>query len=188
LALEEVEMKWAIRIGGGLLAALLLAAVVLAAMGQRSNAGRLQASVDVNASREQVWPWITEPEKLKQWVSWMVEVRGGATTGVGSKSVWVMRDENNGGQIMEIHSICSEYTPPSQLRVTVGVEQAFGGDQIYRLQDLGSGRTRLEAVGRYRFDMWFAKLLEPLITPAAEKKLVGDMTRLKSLVEDGASR
>ena len=32
-----------------------------------------------------------------------------------------------------------------------------------------------------------AALMEPLITPAAEKKLVGDVAQLKSLIEKGAS-
>jgi hypothetical protein len=59
----------------------------------------------------------------------------------------------------------------------------FDGQQTYSVEDLGGGRARLDIDGRYNYSQWFAALLEPLITPAAEKKLVRDMARLKALVE-----
>jgi carbon monoxide dehydrogenase subunit G len=64
---------------------------------------------------------------------------------------------------------------------------AFEGTEIYRLTDLGNGRTHLEVISRYHYTMWVAQLFEPLITPAAQKKMDGDVARLKSLVETAAS-
>ena len=171
-------MKWVLRILGGLAGVLLLGVVVLFAMGQRSTANRMQASIEVNAPPARVWTWINDGDKLKQWVSWMVEVRDD-----GPRRTLVMRDENNGGQLMEIHCAVAESTPPTRLRVAMSTPGMFDGDHLYELADLGGGRTRLQITGTYRFSMWLAKLMEPVITPSAERKLVGDMARLKSLVE-----
>jgi hypothetical protein len=35
--------------------------------------------------------------------------------------------------------------------------------------------------------MWIAQLLEPLITPSAQKKMQSDLERLKSLAEGGTT-
>ena len=79
-------------------------------------------------------------------------------------------DENNGRALMEIQSTCSEYAPPSLLTVQLSVSGMFEGRQSYRLTDLGNSRTRMEVDTTYTFGQWFAALMEPLITPAAEKK------------------
>ncbi len=182
-------MKWTLRIAGGLLALLVLAVAVLFALGHRPNAGRVHASAEFNASPEEIWPWLSEGDKAKQWVSWLVEVRSGASTrsAVGSKEVWVMRDENNGGQLVEIEGTCTEYERPSRLGVRLSSSGMFDGQQNYRLTNLGNGRTRLDIEGQYHFSQWFAALMAPLIIPAAEKKLAGDVARLKSLIERGAN-
>jgi len=180
-------MKWVIRIVGGFLAVILLAVAVLAIVGHRAGAGRIHASAELNGSPDQVWPWLNEGERLKQWVSWLVEVRGWGQGGVGAKRIWVMKDENNGGALMEIEGMCSEYAPPSRLTVQLKSSDAFDGQQAYRLTDLGGGRTRLEVDSSFHFTSPFAQLMEPLITPAAEKKMVSDMARLKSLVEGKAT-
>lgn len=177
-------MKWVWRIGGGFLALLLLCAVAIFAMGRRSEAGHLHASIEINGSPEQVWPWINESDKLTQWVSWLVEVRGpdGKTAGVGAKRVLVMKDENNGGMLMEIQGATTEYAPPRRLTLQLSTPGAFDGLESYELSDLGNGRTRVDIDGRYRYTQWFASFMEPLITPAAKKKLDGDLARLKSLI------
>ena len=41
----------------------------------------------------------------------------------------------------------------------------------------------MESTGEYRYTMWMAKLMEPLITPSAQKKEDADLARLKTLVE-----
>lgn len=171
-------MKWVIRIVGGLAAVLLLGVVVLFAMSHRANAGRLNASVELNAPADRVWTWVTEPAKLTQWVSWLVEVRGER-----AQCVWVMRDENNGGQLMEIHSTVVEDAPPRRFRVSLSAKEGFDGEATYELTDLGAGRTRLDIRSAYSFTIWFAKLMEPVIMPSAKKKMDGDLARLKSLVE-----
>jgi len=182
-------MKWVLRISGIFFVLLIIAVAVLFALGHRANAGQIHVSAELNASPEQLWPWLNASDKVKQWVSWLAEVRQDRpTTGVGTKQIWVMHDANNGGKPMEIEGTYTEYLPPTRLTVQVSSAGSFDGQQTYRIQNLGGGRTRLDIDGRYHYSQWFAELLEPLITPAAEKKLVEDVARLKSLVESSRAK
>ena len=86
--------RWAIRVLIGLAAAIALAVAVLAAMGLRQEAGVPRASIDIKASREQLWPWIEEAERFKQWVSLVtsVEVLNPDVKGVGRRTVVLMNE------------------------------------------------------------------------------------------------
>jgi hypothetical protein len=174
-------MKWTLRIAGGFLALFVLAVAVLFALGHRANAGRVHVSADFNASAEQIWPWLSEGDKAKQWVSWLVEVRPVTSTksGVGAKEVWVMRDENNGGQLMEIEGTCTEYERPTRLGVQLSSSGMFDGQQTYRLVNLGNGRTRLDIDGQFHFSQWFAALMEPVVTPAPQIRRASCRERVK---------
>ncbi|SPE26820.1 conserved exported hypothetical protein [Candidatus Sulfopaludibacter sp. SbA3] len=176
-------LKW---IGIVLASLIVLPMITLLIMGQRANAGKTHASVEIAGSPEQVWAWIDDSNRLKQWVSWLVEVREPQPPqhAVGSPRTWVMKDENNGGMLLTLEGKLKEYAPPSRLTITLGSPQyQFDGDETYRLTDLGNGRTRVDVDAKYHYAQWLANLMEPLVTPAAEKKTVGDLARLKSLVE-----
>jgi hypothetical protein len=99
----------------------------------------------------------------------------------------MMKDENNGGQLMEIAGTFSQYEPPSKMTVQLSAPGGFDGTQAYRLTDLGNGRTRLEIDLDFHFTSALARLMEPLITPQAEKKMVSDLDHLKSLVGQKAA-
>jgi uncharacterized protein YndB with AHSA1/START domain len=183
-------MKWILWIGGGLIGVIALGCIVLLILGHRANAGRGVASIDINTSPTQVWQWLEEPGKLKQWISWVVEVRtpnGSIASGVGAERILVMKDENNGGALMDIEGVYTRYQPPTEMDLAMSTPGAFEGAESYRLTDIGNGRTHFEVDGRFHYTMWMAQLFEPLITPAAQKKMDGDLIRLKSLVESGAS-
>jgi hypothetical protein len=59
----------------------------------------------------------------------------------------------------------------------------FTGSQTYQLTDLGGARTRVEIASRIRYTSWFARLLEPVLTPSATCKLAQDLATLKTEVE-----
>jgi uncharacterized protein YndB with AHSA1/START domain len=187
---EEIAMKWVKRIAIVIAVLLIVPAVTLLILGHRANAGLAQTTVEINASPDQVWTWLDDGDKLKQWVSWMVDVKypdPQKTHGLGAKRVWTMKDENNGGALMRIAATFTEYAPPSLMTVQIGdTEGLFTGEASYHLVDLGSGRTRVEVRERAHYSEWFANLMEPLITPQAEKKMAMDAARLKQLVETKA--
>ncbi|HEY6390756.1 MAG TPA: SRPBCC family protein [Bryobacteraceae bacterium] len=181
-------MKWLKWIGIVLAALLIPPIVTLFILSLRKDAGHLHGSIEIAASPQQLFPWLVEGAKLKQWVGWLVEVRVSdpANRGVGTSCVWVMKDANNGGRPMEIVAKTREYAPPSHLVLQISSEGQFTGDNVYELVDLGNGRTRLEVDSRFHFSNWFVSLMEPVVTPAARKKMIADEVRLKALVESKA--
>src|SRR5215470_5332628 len=96
-------MKWAIRIGGTILALLVLSFVSLWIASNRRDAGRMRASVEIERAPEEIWPWITEPEQLTQWVGYLSQVLPDTTTpaeGIGHRETWVMDDPRMKGKMM----------------------------------------------------------------------------------------
>lgn len=169
---------WLTRGSFALLGLLAVAVAVLMAMGKRSGAGEMNGSIEIARPVPVVKAWLTEPDRLKQWVSWLVEVRKVSPT----REVWVMEDRNNGNQKMEMFVDALEDTP-TLLRANVWAAGSFHGVSQWRLVDLGNNRTRLEQTASFVYDEWFARLLEPLITPAAQKKSDEDLARLKQQIE-----
>ncbi len=163
---------------------LVVAVIALFIIGRRADAGVIRASAQIRRPPDAVWPWLCEPDKLKTWVGWLVEVREAEphTVGIGNRRVWVMEDRNNGNQKMEVAGVVEQWDPPRHLTVGLNAPGSFSGRQMYSLTDLG-GVTRFELEGRYIFNHWFAKLLEPLITANAQSKLEKDVAELKRMVE-----
>lgn len=168
--------KWVVSIVGGFL---VLTIAGLLAFGLRPSARRVQGSVEINRPIAEIWPWMTEGEKLKQWISWLLEVRQHSAT----RATWVMEDRNNNNQRMEIEGEITELHPPSYSKARLSATGAFTGTSEYRLTDLGGNRTKVEQAGEYYFEHWLAKLMEPLITPQANRKLEADLATLKQKVE-----
>lgn len=170
------------RICRALIAFLFVAILALFAAGYRKNAGAVQVTAEIGTPPERLWPWLDEGERAKQWVSGLTEVRRASSppsNPVGTTEVWVMRD---GGSFMEVTGTCTEYIKPSRLSVHLSAPGAFDGDQTYRLTDLGGGKTRLEMTGRFHYAGLLGRLMEPFITPSAQKQMEADVTRLKTLI------
>jgi len=177
-------MKWWQKLSLALVALVVLAVVALLAMGQRTGAGVVAASVSIRRPAAQVFPWLVDAEKNKQWVSWLREIRviSPGVNGVGAKEVWVMADQNNGGAPMEIASESTVYEPPRRLGARLHAADLFDGEVSYELVET-NGDTEVRSHGRYHYHHWFARLLEPVITPEARKKFVADLATLKEKVE-----
>ena len=178
-------MKWAVRIGGTIVALLAVAFVALWIASNRRDAGRMRASVEIERAPEEIWPWITEPEQLTQWVGWLAEVKPDTTTpaeGIGHRETWVMDDPRRRSKML-VPGTVTLWEPPDQVGVHVEVPGEFDGDVLYTLTDLGNGRTRVEQDGRFSYDSKLVSLMEPLLTPDAMRKMFDDMKRLKHKVE-----
>jgi len=163
-------------------AIVVLSSMTLFALSRRADAGRNVAAVEVNRPAEHVFRYLTEPEKVKAWVSWLVEIRS-TGQGLGAKDTWIMEDPNANGERVSMDAPVVEWDSPRAITVDITSPMGFTGKQTYRLVPLGDGRTRLEADGRFEYGPWYWQLLEPLVTPEAQKKLEGDLARLKQLAE-----
>lgn len=178
-------MKWAIRIVGTIAALLVVGVLGLWIASNRRDAGRLRASVEIERSPEEIWPWITEPEQLTQWVGWLAEVKPDSTSpaeGIGHRETWLVDDPRAKTQRLEPGTV-TLWEPPDQVGIHLEVPGEFEGDVLYTLTDLGNGTTRVEQDGRFTYASKLAALLEPLRTPDAMRKMFDDMKRLKEKVE-----
>ena len=179
-------MKWLLYGIAALLTVVVVAVVVLLAIG--SSESRLSASVEVARPADVVFEWISEPQHVKQWLGWLVEIRAVTPQQgqVGARQVWVMEDRNNNNQLMEIQTEYVEYRSPDVLTARLAAAAGFTGTVEYRLHAMGSDRTRLDYVASYHFEHPLARLLEPLITRSAQQKLEDDLARLKQRAESSA--
>src|SRR5262245_57535633 len=178
-------MKLLLRIVGAIAALFVVCLLGLWLASNRRDAGRMRASIEIERAPEEIWPWLNEPEQLTQWVGWLAEVRPDSTTpaeGIGHRATWVMDDPRAKARVL-VPGTVTVWDPPDQVGVHVEVPGQFDGDVLYKLTDLGNGRTKVEQDGRFSYDSKLASLLEPLITPDAMRKMFDDMKRLKSRVE-----
>ncbi len=168
----------------GLLLLVVLAVLVLFLVGRRPSAGRIAHAVDLPAPPEAVWPWLTEPERLKQWVGWLVAVEPlspGDANGLGARERLVMDDPNMKQQVT-MEATTTEIERPRRLAVEISAPMGFDGTVTYSLVETPPGTTRLTYDRRFRYHHWLVALMEPLVTPQAKKKLVDDLERLRGLV------
>ena len=178
-------MKWLLRTLLVLGVVLVVTVMGLWLGSNRSDAGRMRASIDVARPADVVWPWMYEPARLTQWVGWLEAVEPDSTTpaeGIGHRETWVMNDPRL-KEKMRVPGTITLWEPPHQMGVHVELPGLFAGDVLYKLTDLGNGRTRVEQDGRFRYESQLAKLLEPMTTPDAMRKLVADLNRLRQSIE-----
>lgn len=178
-------MKWlryALSAIGGLL---VLAVIVLLVMGGGRGESRHEASVEIAKPAPAVFTWITRPEKVKSWVSWLVDIRELTPdrNGVGARQVWTMEDRNNGNQRMDIESEIMRFEQDRVLETRVAAREGFTGAISYELQPVDPAHTRLVYTASFKYEHWLAKLLSPLISRSAQQKLQEDLARLKQHAE-----
>jgi len=173
-------MDWAKR-------AVLFFAVIVVLIGcglgiasMRPGAGRNEIVVEIKSPASSVFPWLIEPDKLKQWIGGMNErtqlTPGPAGVGTKSREVVVLGSSTT---VMNVEITALE---PNKLLAAHIDADGFGNDVRYVLSEQ-NGKTRLEYSAVTHYKTWFAQLMEPVITPAAQKKLEEDTARLKAMVQ-----
>lgn len=178
-------MKWIVRILGALVVLLVVCVLGLWIASNRRDAGRMRGNIEIERSPEDVWVWMTQGDKLTQWVGWLSEVQPDSTTpaeGIGHRETWIMDDPRMKDKL-RVPGTITLWEPPNQMGVHIEVPNMFEGDVLYTLTELPNGHTKVEQDGRFKYLERFAALMEPLVTPEAMHKLVADMQRLKSKVE-----
>jgi uncharacterized membrane protein len=180
-------MKWLLYLVAGVLGLLVISVIALLALSRGES--RLSAAVDIATPAPVVFAHVREPEHVKSWLSWLVEIRQltPGVHGVGAREIWVMEDRNNGNQRMEIHAEVVGYEENRRLASKVTAAEGFEGLVEFALEPVGEARTRLRYDAAYTFHHWLARLMEPLITRSAQQKLEEDLARLKQQAEAAGS-
>ena len=177
-------MKWVWRILGGIAALLLLCVAGLWLAGMRPNRGYNYGSVEINRPAAQVWRYLMDDELVKKWTG-LDEIRH-MTPGVTGAGEKLIVKERYQGQTVEMEMTVVRVEPPHIMEFTLAglgaPSDRFDERAAYVLEETG-GRTRVSLSGKTEYYGTLARLMEPLITPAADKKLAEDLARLKALVE-----
>ncbi len=162
---------------------LLVAAAVLFVTSRRADAGLFRATIFIARPPAEVFPWLVDDARLKQWVGWLVEVRASnaGPPAAGHKATMVMDDPNLNKRVF-IESELTAVDPPRALAVKMALPEAFTGTASYALTPKDGG-TVLEYEARFVYTTTLYAVLEPLVTPQAKKKLQDDLRNLKARVE-----
>ena len=147
-------------------------------------------TVLIDCTPEQLWPWIEEPDKQKQWMKGLLENvdMSDGPTRVGSTFRMTIQE---GRRVAEYTGEITNYDPHRRLGVRLWGEALKGIEIIadYKLQNLGV-RTRLDYVATADASRagFFVKLMMPLFKLFSAMQLRGFMKTLKHLAEAEAAQ
>jgi len=178
-------MKWVWRILGGIVVLLVLGVAGLWLAGMRPSHGQNSGSVVINRPAVQVWRYLTNDELTKKWVSGLTEIRH-ITPGVSGPGEKLRLRESYGNEAVEMEMTMGSIEAPRRMEFTLeglgDPSNGFTEKSQYVLEE-NDGKTRVTLSGQTEYHGLFVRLMEPLITPQADKKLAEDLARLKALVE-----
>ena len=144
----------------------------------------------IDCSPEQLWPWIEEPDKQKQWMKGLLEnvPTSDGPTRVGSTFRMTIQE---GRRVAEYDGEITNYDPHRHLGVRFWGEALKGVEMAadYKLQNLGT-RTRLDYVATVDTSGagFFVRLMMPLFKLFSTMQLKSFMKTLKRLAEAEAAQ
>ncbi len=178
-------MKWLKKVLKIILLLVVVGVLGLYLYGFRPGAGQNSATVEINRPSAQVWRYLTHDDLVKSWVSGLEVIRHETKelTGVGARLYLEERYEK---ELAKMEMTITSFDPPRRMAFTIeGLGDSSSGftetGEYALVEQDGDTRLTLSAFSVYHG--FLPRLFEPLITPAAQKKLEGDLARLKSLVE-----
>jgi uncharacterized protein YndB with AHSA1/START domain len=180
-------MRWVRRILAVLIALPLLAAIALLLVGQREAAGRNVERLAIARPPAQVYRHLVDEELLRKWTG-LVEIERLDEGELGPGSRMRLVSEARGQRTtMEAQVTGAEKNRLLVLavRTTAGSPVDFSQRVEYRLEER-AGDTRLAVTSDTRYEGAVARLLEPLITRAAQKQVEASLERLRLQVEGEA--
>jgi uncharacterized protein YndB with AHSA1/START domain len=177
-------MRWVRRILAVLIALPVLAVIALLLAGQREAAGRNVERLAIARPPSQVYRHLVDVKLLRKWTGLAaIEPLTEGELGPGSRMRLV--SESRGQRtIMEAQVAGAERSRLLVLVVTTATGSPVGFSQRveYRLEER-AGDTRLAVTSDTRYEGAVARLLEPLITRAAQRQLEATLERLRLEVE-----
>jgi len=177
-------MRWVRRILVALIALPLLAAIALLLAGQREAAGRNVERLAIARPPAQVYRHLVDETLLRKWTG-LVEVEFLTEGEIGPGSRMRLVSEARGQRT----TLEAQVAGAEKSRLLVLVVKTAAGSPVglsqrveYRLEER-AGDTRLAVTADTRYEGAVARLLEPLITRAAQKQLEATLDRLRLQVE-----
>ena len=138
-------------------------------------------SVTIPRPPEEVFPWLLEGDRVPQWTSNLERYEPEGAVGPGST---IRQRLDVSGQTVDVAMEVVRYEPPreAQTRFTTN---GIDIEATYLLAPDGTG-TRLTQSLEAKARSFAARLIVPAVQPRLERKLIGDLERLQSLLSGGA--
>jgi uncharacterized protein YndB with AHSA1/START domain len=138
-------------------------------------------SVTIPRPPEEVFPWLLEADRVPQWTSNLERYEPEGAVGPGST---ILQRLEVSGQTFDVTMEVVRYEPPREAETRFSTN---GVDIIaaYALAPDGAG-TRLTQTLEAKARSLSARLIVPAVQPRLERKLMGDLERLQTLLSDGA--
>jgi hypothetical protein len=140
------------------------------------------AQVQISAPREEVFDWILEPRRLARWVEGLVEHEQLAP----HRFRQVLRILPPPAPRLEALVEVRLMHVPRRLQVVMTARRGFVSEVLYVLDELPGPATRLTMTVDSRLAGTVSRVLAPLVGRQAQRRLEGDLQRLKRLVEQEA--
>jgi uncharacterized protein YndB with AHSA1/START domain len=138
-------------------------------------------SVTIPRPPEEVFPWLLEADRVPQWMSNLERYEPEGAVGPGSR---IRQRLEVSGQTVDVTMEVVRYEPPREAQTrfsTNGVDI----EATYQLAPDGAG-TRLTQSLEAKARSLSARLIVPVVQPRLERKLMGDLETLQTLLTTGA--
>ena len=128
---------------------------------------------------EDVFPWLYDGDKVPQWTSGLedYEVLGGAIAN-GTK---IRQTLEVSGTRRTFEEEILSYDPPTGAASRFTLE-GIGVQSSFALSPDGNGSTRVTRTVTAKAESFSARFLLPIVQPHLERKLDGDLERLRGLI------
>ncbi len=143
---------------------------------------RSEHTIEIEAPRDRVFAWLVEPELMLRWIGGLREFDPlDPEPRVGARSRQVV---DLAGRRMEIESRITAFEPERLVAAELD-GKGFHVDTRHELDGDGDG-TLVRAAVHTRLSGLAGRLLGGVVERGAQRKLEGDLARLKQLVEEEA--
>ena len=140
---------------------------------------RSEHTIEIGAPRERVFAWLVEPELMLRWIGGLREFHPlDPEPRVGARSRQVVEVA---GRRMGVESRITSFEPERLVAAEL-VGKGFHVDTRHELEVDGDG-TLVRAEAHTRLSGLAGRLLGGVVERGAQRKLEGDLARLKQLVE-----
>ena len=160
-------------------------AVVLWFAARRGDRGMIEEEITIARPAPAVFRWISSDDLARRWISDLVELRKAEADTMQHNVPGFKMTQIVAGHRMEMTLRIVRVVPNQELSLLVSSGDAsggFSGDASFKLVP-GEDYTRLVFTSHTQFASFNDRMLEPVLTLAAQHKVHNDLERLKLLME-----
>lgn len=172
-------IKWFVRIGCAIGVVVIVVTGVLLLAGGGRRLAHAEVAVTFPQPAAQIWPWIVEPGRLRQWLGGYVDSirEDKGELRVGTRSTELVELD---GRRWEIRSQVTALEPGRRLALHMNAD-GFEDDTEYTLEEQG-GQTTVRYKNDAHYTMLIARLMSPIICRSVQRKVKTDLGKLGELL------